>query len=280
MMSKIRPFLIVLAITILSYLSVGIVYRVLSAHTERGSGKEKIAMGKTHSPSVAMKQPLAFYTPIEERNLFGTTGAIMLKDRIDIEELEPTTLRLRLLGTVAGSEGFDYAIIEETGSREQELLRLGDTVASATIVKIMRGMVVLRANGKDTMLRMEEKAGGGGQGIGEGTPPQEDHTVTVSKAEIDEAMSNMSQFLTQAKIHPFFSAGGTANGFIISRIQKGSIFQKMGMQNGDIIQNVNGQPIQSPTQMMDLYKDLQSGSGITLHIKRRGKEQDLKYVFE
>ncbi|TFG93578.1 MAG: PDZ domain-containing protein, partial [Syntrophobacterales bacterium] len=52
---------------------------------------------------------------------------------------------------------------------------------------------------------------------------------------------------------------------------------KMGMQNGDIIQGVNGQPIKSPDELMELYSGLKAGSAIDLSIKRRGKEQDLKY---
>lgn len=279
MITRYRPLIIILAITILSYQLVGIGYRVIREHMEQIPEKKEGTIETTPSPSVPAQPPQDVYAPITERNLFGTSGAIIVKDQIDIDALEPTKLRLKLLGTVAGGEGYEYAIIEESDKRRQGLFRVGDSVASATIVKIMRGMVVLRAGGNDEVLRMEEETAVTGQGDQEPALSQ-GNTFTVSKAEIDSAVNDMAKFLTQARIQPFFAPGGTANGFIISRIQKGSIFQKMGMQNGDIIQSVNGQSIQGPGEVMELYKGLQSGSEITLSIKRRGKEQDLKYVFE
>ena len=279
MTTRYRPLIILLAITILSYQLVGIGYRVIGAHIEQIPEKERGEIVTSSSPSVPAQSPLNFYAPITERNLFGTSGAVIVKDQIDIDALEPTQLRLKLLGTVAGVKGYEYAIIEESDKRRQDLFRVGDSVASATIVRIMRGMIVLRASGKDEVLRMEEETAVAKHGTRE-QAFQQGGTITVRKSEIDHAMSNMAKFLTQARVQPFFSPGGTANGFIISRIQKGSIFQKMGMQNGDIIQSVNGQPIQGPGEVMELYKGLQSGSEITLNIKRRGKEQDLKYIFE
>jgi len=54
----------------------------------------------------------------------------------------------------------------------------------------------------------------------------------------------------------------------------------MGMQNWDIIQSVNDQPIKSPDEMLKLYDSLKSGSSINLTIKRKGKEQNLEYIFQ
>jgi len=85
--------------------------------------------------------------------------------------------------------------------------------------------------------------------------------------------------LTQVRIRPYFSEG-KPDGFLVSRIKQGSIFQKMGLKNGDVIQGVNDSPIGSADDMLGLYKELQSGSEITLNIKRRGKQETLKYTFK
>ncbi len=272
-----RTLTILLAITILAYLSVDIFYRAMSAHLVRirASG---IPVEKTLSHKTTKKLPLNYYGSIAERNIFGTTGKVIPKGQIDIEDLKPTTLNLALLGTVAGDKDFDYAVIEERDKKEQGLFRTGDTVASATIVKIMRGMVVLRVDGRDEILIMEAKPDKE-TGITKRTAPENKSSITVRKDEIDEALQDISKILTQARIRPYFS-GGKSNGFIISRIKKGSIFEKMGMQNGDVIQNVNDQPIKSPEEMMELYNGLKSGSSVSLNIERRGMKQDLEYVFE
>lgn len=277
MITTYRPLVILLAITILSYLSVDIFYRVTSAHLVRIRARG-IQVEKTIPPKITKKPPLNSYNSVSERNIFGTPGKAIAKGQIDIEELEPTTLNLTLLGTVAGNRDFDYAVIEETDKKEQGLFRTGDTVASATVVKIMRGMVVLRVGDKDEILIMEAKPGKE-TGATKQTASESRSSITVRKTEIDEALKDVSKILTQARIQPYFS-DGKSDGFIISRIKKGSIFQKMGMQNGDVIQSVNDQPIKSPDEMMELYTGLKSGSAISLNITRRGEKQDLEYIFE
>ncbi len=89
----------------------------------------------------------------------------------------------------------------------------------------------------------------------------------------------MGKMLAQVRIRPYFSSG-KADGFMISRIKPGSIFQKMGMQNGDIIQGVDNQPIKSPDEMLKLYNKMKSGSAISLNIKRKGRTQNLRYIFQ
>ncbi|MDD5723209.1 MAG: type II secretion system protein N [Syntrophales bacterium] len=266
-----------MSITVLSYLSVDIFYRVTCPNLIkiRAGG---IPVEKTIPRKIVKKPPLNSYGSISERNLFGTTGKAFLKEQIDIDQLEPTTLNLTLLGTVAGARDFDYAVIEETDKKKQGLFRIGDTIASATVVKIMRGRVALRVGGRDEILVMEEKPDKDTE-IAKQTASDSRSSITVRKTEIDEALKNVSKTLTQARIRPYFSAG-KSEGFVISRIKEGSIFQKMGMQNGDVIQSVNKQPIKSPDEIMELYTGLKSGSAISLNIERRGKKQDLEYIFE
>jgi len=209
---------------------------------------------------------------ISKRNLFGSIDKATGERYINVDELESTKLNLALLGTVFGTGEFDCAVIEEKDKKKQGLFKTGDTVASATVVRIMRGMVVLRVDGRDEILAMEE-----GDKRSEVRGIKD--IIKVKKTDIDNAFKNMGKMLAQARIRPYFSAG-KSDGFIISSIKSGSIFQKMGMQNGDIIQSVDNQPIKSPDEMLKLYNSLKSGSAISLNIKRRGKEQNLEYIFQ
>lgn len=66
---------------------------------------------------------------------------------------------------------------------------------------------------------------------------------------------------------------------MINRIKKGNIFQDMGLKKGDIIQEVNGRFLRSADEMLGLYKKLQTGSEMTVNIKRRGRQESMKYIF-
>jgi len=272
-----RTVIIIITITILSYLSVDIFYRIIDAHLGRVE-TGITSTGKKPLPAVR-KKSFSSYAIIRDRNLFGSINTTTGERHINIDELESTQLNLVLMGTVYGMGDLDRAVIEDRENRKQELFKVGDTVASATVVRIMRGIVVLNVEGRDEILAMEVESGKetpGGIGT---TAPRAGTPIPVRKDAIDDAMKDMGKILTQARIRPYFSAG-KSDGFIINRIKKDSIFQKMGMRNGDIIQGVDNQPIKSPDEMMKLYNGLKSGSSVRLNIKRRGREQTLEYVFE
>jgi len=278
MISGYRPFFILVSITIVSFLAVDIFYKTVDSNLARVQ-KEKVLTEDVALRKIAGKPSLTSYKVIAKRNLFGTKGKEVKAREIDLENLEKTDLNLVLHGTVVRGGKLDYAVIEEKDKRKQGLFRVGDEVAGAEISRIMRGKVVLSVEGRDEILIMEEPSTkSSGREVAALTPAAKS-SINVTKEEIDSALEDMSKILTQARVRPYFSEG-QADGFMISRIKRGSIFQKMGIRNGDIIQGVNNEPIKSPDDMLELYQGLKSGSQITLNIKRRGREETLEYVFQ
>jgi len=276
MMERYRILLILAAITVFSFLSVDILYKIVGAHLT--TIKIPAISAKEYDSATAFKKPSpTTYHTITDRNLFGSTEKTKTDIQVDIEELEPTKLNLVLIGTVFSGGDSDYAVIEETDKRKQGLFKVGDAVASATVIKILRGTVVLRVDGKDEVLKMKEESG-----VTQTTvehKPEQSSTITVSKADVDTAFQNVNEMLTQVRVRPYYS-GGKPDGFMVSRIKQGSFFDKMGLRNGDVIQGVNGESIESAEKMLELYKGLRGGSEITVNIKRRGRKQDVKYVFQ
>ena len=270
MTTKYRTIFILAAITALSFLFVDIFYKTLEAKLS-GFRTEETSFKKTVRRKAARRPSLNTYRVISDRNLFGSIDKAGEKIQINVDELEATKLDLALLGTVSSAGEFDFAVIEEKRKKKQGLFREGDAVAAATIIRIMRGMVVLRVDGRDEILKMKESDQrsevGGIKNI-----------IKVKKTDIDNAFKNMGKMLAQVRISPYFSSG-KPDGFMVSRIKPGSIFQKMGMQNGDIIQGVDNQPIKSPDEMLKLYNKMKSGSAISLNIKRKGRQEELKYIF-
>ena len=281
MTTRYRTIFILAAITALSFLSVDIFYKTIEAKLS-GFRTEETSFRKTVRRRVAGKSSLNAYRVISDRNLFGSIDRSGEKIQIHVDDLEPTKLGLTLLGTVFDTKGLDFAVIEEKNKKKQGLFREGDVVASATIIRIMRGMVVLRVDGRDEILKMEEDdpgktgnkkqiSGFSGKGV--------KNVIKVKKTDMDNAFKNMGEMLAQVRIRPHFSSG-KPDGFMVSRIKRGSIFHEMGLKNGDVIQGVNSQPMTSADDMLKLYNGLKSGSTINLNIKRKGRQEELKYIFQ
>ena len=54
----------------------------------------------------------------------------------------------------------------------------------------------------------------------------------------------------------------------------------MRLRNGDIITGVNGSPIESVEDAMQIFGDLSSAPEVQLEIKRRGRKRVLNYKIE
>ena len=102
---------------------------------------------------------LSDFQSIIDRNIFSTSKRTDIgAESNKIESLEPTTLKISLIGTIAGDQRYAAAIIEETDKRKQALYRVGDSVQEAVVKAILRGKVVLRVGDKDEILIMAAHA--------------------------------------------------------------------------------------------------------------------------
>jgi len=102
------------------------------------------------------------YTIILKRNLFGPPPAAKkneVKVKDPAEDLETTTLKIVLKGTIDGEGGSKRAIILDKKSKNQELFQKGDGIQGAFVKEILRGKVILSYNGRDEVLVMSDTAG-------------------------------------------------------------------------------------------------------------------------
>jgi general secretion pathway protein C len=103
-----------------------------------------------------------------------------------------------------------------------------------------------------------------------------DGKYMVDQREMIASTENMSQILTQARALPYMEQGKTV-GFRISEISPGSIYEKIGLQNGDVIQKVNSQEVDDPAKFFQLYQGLRTERFIAIDLIRGGARQTLNY---
>lgn len=98
----------------------------------------------------------------------------------------------------------------------------------------------------------------------------------VGQGEVDKALNNLAELSTQARIVPAFEGGKTV-GFKLFSIRPGSLYSKIGLQNGDVITRINGYEMSSPEKGLEIYGKLKDAKQVTVDMKRRGKPQTLDY---
>ena len=70
-------------------------------------------------------------------------------------------------------------------------------------------------------------------------------------------------------------------GLKINRLEAGSIWEKLGLMNGDIVTSFNGRPIKTNKDLADLKAELSKSSGtVKLEIQRKGKMLEKTYTLK
>jgi general secretion pathway protein C len=220
---------------------------------------------------------------IVKRNLFKVEiekrepDVTIEKKEQEPETLEKTKLRLVLWGTVTGQENV-YAVIEDKKSRKQTLYQIGDLIQGAKLKTILRSRVILFYQGKDQFLEIQ---------TGSKDAPKlsnlkaktnvEPEIASVDKGFDHEAPDNFDSMMRQIKFRPHFTEG-EADGLMVYGIRPNSVFRKIGLRNGDIIKDINGNAIVSKNDISSLFSEVEDPENLKITLSRRGKIKELNYT--
>ncbi len=114
---------------------------------------------------------------------------------------------------------------------------------------------------------------------GESVRQLSDNQYVVARSEINNALTNLSDLATKARIVPSFK-NGVANGFKLFSIVPDSLYAKIGVQNGDVIRRINGYEMNSPDKALEIYQKLRDASRIEIELERRGETLRKSYSIE
>jgi general secretion pathway protein C len=174
------------------------------------------------------------------------------------EELKETELPLKLWGTIAADDpALSWASVEETGKQNGiSAVRVGDSIQSATVVGIERRRVVLLENGIRRALSLDDDSEGTSVASAKRPKPSTRKTTSRSSRrksarsrkptteKVESPVGNPSSLYSQARIVPDIDPEtNIVTGLKISAIQAGSVFEEVGIQNGEVITEIDGVPV-------------------------------------
>ncbi len=203
----------------------------------------------------------------------------------------PIDLHLKLLGTSLQTKDKPWAIILDERNNQQSLYRLDDDIPDAgKLVTIEKSRVFVEVQGQRIALEVpanptpDSPDAGFGPRPGLGATPREampssrirrrrgNHFV-VPRSDVQSSLSNMMPLLTQMRALP----DPQDKGFKLSEIQPDSIFQQMGLRDGDVVSAINGQPLTDPSQALQLLNSLRDQNSVGISIVRAGHPQQFTY---
>jgi general secretion pathway protein C len=270
-------FLSILGVVI--YSGVNIFYKIVGSSLE-GQPIRTVPAGDLKT-DVRQDRLRSEYNVIVKRDILrsGSKEGAGLPEKDETEGLEATSLDLVLLGTTTGGVHGDCAIIEEGTKKKQDIYKVGDSVGGAELKKILRKKCVITVGNNDEILIMDEEPRPGAADSGARGASREGRHISLTRSDIKKSLDNVGTLLSQARIRPH-SADGKPDGFRLTRIKPGSMFNKMGLKNGDIVHSVNNKEIKSTEDIIKLYQNMNLGREIALEVTRNGNKESLNFSFE
>ena len=95
-------------------------------------------------------------------------------------------------------------------------------------------------------------------------------TATIKRAEIDAALADF------ARTSSTFRAAFVKDGLRFDDVAQGSLLARVGLERGDVVTTVDGQPLRSLDDAANLYARLPTARGTTLQVLRTGKPLTLR----
>lgn len=226
---------------------------------------------------IAPRKELSDYSSILERGLFGDGRAPTAGGS---PAAEPSVYTL--IGTVEGAS-FAGAVLQDA-TNIQTFYRLNETLPDGSrIIKVKRDQVTLRRPDGGTIdIQVVDDTKIVNVASRTPVPPRggvrqiSGDRFLVDQREVASSTENLSTILTQARALPYLQDGKTV-GFRISEIVPGSIYEKIGLTNGDIIQRVNAEDVSDPGKFFQMYQGLKDERQITIDLLRNGQPQTLNY---
>lgn len=226
---------------------------------------------------------------IVARHLFGepTTEAVAAAPVI-----VASPLNAKLKGVFAGLPPFPaFAILNFDG--KDQPVRVGtEIVPGAVLDSVQARHVLVRRNGAIEKLEFENSAGAGSPGAPmaqlspqlaarPAAPPLQfrlnvqslnQNTSALSRAELQSALQDPRQLTNVGRVQD--NPGG---GVAVQEAAQGSLLQKLGLLDGDVIRSLNGVPVNSQADLMRLYQHFGQVGQVKVEGLRAGTPLQLNY---
>ena len=226
---------------------------------------------------------------------------------------EPTTLPIKLLGTMVVKPSAFSSGSVEIDKKEQKVVSVGTVLldGKAEVVLIARNYLVLKEDHKLTIAALftgkegEAPAAPGQPGQPPPTPamPPVDRgpnrapppaasgkgadapgvkkvgegSYKLDRAHVNDKLKDVTKLGSEVRPVPNYH-NGKYDGVKMMGMNDSSLFKEIGFENGDILQSVNGERMDSPNKALALYEALRNKSRLTVLIERDGIAKTLRYT--
>jgi general secretion pathway protein C len=223
------------------------------------------------------------YSPILKNNPFGFSGG-EIRSLNALMSTGGQRADVVLIGTVVGPKELSCGVFKDS-SGMQDVFKVGEPVLGLGVLyKVEKDKVFIKQGEKTIEIPLEDlkvkeinkTASEGSRFTSLFAKKIGNSTYIVDKRKVQEAISNPSQMMTDARLRPN-NINGKEEGFILSEVKPDGIYHSLGLQNGDILLRINEYDISNPERALQAFTALKGLDRVQIDLIRAGSKMTMTY---
>jgi type II secretion system protein C len=261
--------------------------------------------------SGSMTHARDYYDQIAKRDVFN-----LVPRETAAPVISSVDLHIRLLGTSQGTRERPFAIIEDQNG-EQSLYTVGDEIPNAgKLLSVQKSRIIVLSGGHQVALDIPNESMPSGVDSVRSAPSRtgvrkplvqidprfplpttnlkkksDNNSDTVpdvdvedegenryglKRDELKDALSHSAELFTEIHAIPNFQ-NGKGSGFTLQEIEPGSVFEDLGLEDGDQLTAIDGRQLENPAEAVGLLSTIQTRSAVDITVMRDGHPVQLHY---
>jgi len=284
--SRVAPKWITVILVILVAKSVANLTWLVFAPGEQGAGNVFQSQPTRAAPAAQVR-----LRTVGDLHLFGIVSTQPTVSAAPIEAKE-TGLKLTLRGVFAAENPSQAMAIIADAKGVEKVYRKNDTIFSGvSLYAVYPDRVILERSGNFETLSLprvkDESDNSGVRHINRNRytaaepvsaeAPARARTIQASK-QLEELRTQLTQnpeeFWKNVRIEPKYDSNNQLIGYSFEH-NNPQLMNAMGLRPGDVIVEVNGQPVTDPSTLTGLMGELSTANSISLGIERNGQRENL-----
>ena len=209
-----------------------------------------------------------------------------------------TPLNIRLKGIYAPLGQFPAFAILNAEGKDQSVRAGGEVMPGVELVSVHARYAVIRRQGRLERVELDDKASAGGPIAAAVRPggsraaaapaaapppnqfrlnvqPAGANTASLSRSELTSALQDVQQLSNLGRV-----ATNPGGGILVEDVPPGSLADKLGLHQGDVLKQVNGQAVNSNEDLTRLYQESGQAGQIRLQGTRAGRPLVLNFTIQ
>lgn len=236
------------------------------------------------------------FKTILSRNIFNSEGGTVEDKKDSGCDVKKSELPLKFTGVIFGGRPeASIVVLESTTTKQADTFLLGEAVpGDATIADITRDKVFFERNNCREFLDLEQpelpkkrvagekrrtakpSAAAAGENVfREEGFERNGNVIAADRRWMEKAITvDLSKTLQDAKASPN-TVNGEVKGFVLTRIRPDSVYEKMGLQDGDVICAINGIELNDAARAIQTLNAMRNESRLEVCVMRNGQRSNL-----